>query len=87
VHKRAHKCVEVKAAHNEPYCEPVDFVEEGEHHQNEKNVENDATVTGITMLSEEESVEELARMLGGIEITEAVRNNAIEMKKMAKNQM
>ena len=53
----------------------------------EKNVENDATVTGITMLSEEESVEELARMLGGIEITEAVRNNAIEMKKMAKNQM
>ena len=53
----------------------------------EKSVENDATVTGITMLSEEESVEELARMLGGIEITEAVRNNAIEMKKMAKNQM
>ena len=53
----------------------------------EKSVENDATVTGITMLSEEESVEELARMLGGIEITEAVRNNAIEMKKMAKNQL
>ena len=50
-------------------------------------VKLDATVTGITMLSEEESVEELARMLGGIEITEAVRNNAIEMKKMAKNQM
>ena len=52
----------------------------------EKSVENDATVTGITMLSEEESVEELARMLGGIEITKAVRDNAIEMKKMAKNQ-
>lgn len=53
----------------------------------EKNIENDATVTGISMLSEEESIEELARMLGGMEITEAVRNNAIEMKKMAKNQV
>lgn len=52
----------------------------------EKSIENDATVTGISVLSEEESVEELARMLGGIEITEAVRNNALEMKKMAKNQ-
>ena len=53
----------------------------------EKSIENDATVTGISVLSEEESVEELARMLGGIEITEAVRNNAIEMKKMAKNSL
>ena len=52
----------------------------------EKSIENDATVTGISVLSEEESVEELARMLGGMEITEAVRNNALEMKKMAKNQ-
>ena len=53
----------------------------------EKSIENDATVTGISMLSEEESVEELARMLGGISITEAVRNNAVEMKKMAKNEL
>ena len=53
----------------------------------EKSIENDATVTGISVLTEEESVEELARMLGGIEITEAVRNNAIEMKKMAKNSL
>ncbi len=53
----------------------------------EKSIENDATVTGITMLSEEESVEELSRMLGGMSITEAVRNNAIEMKKMAKNEL
>ena len=51
----------------------------------EKSIENDATVTGISVLSEGESVEELARMLGGMEITEAVRNNAIEMKNMAKN--
>lgn len=53
----------------------------------EKSIENDSTVTGISMLSEEESVEELARMLGGMSITEAVRNNAIEMKKMAKNEL
>ncbi len=53
----------------------------------EKSVENDATLTGITMLSEEESVEELARMLGGMTITEAVLNNAAEMKKMAKNEL
>ena len=53
----------------------------------EKSIENDATVTGISMLSEKESVEELARMLGGMEITETVRANAIEMKKMAKNEL
>ena len=53
----------------------------------EKNIENDATVTGISVLSEEQSVEELARMLGGMSVTEAVRNNAIEMKKMAKNEL
>lgn len=53
----------------------------------EKSIENDATVTGISMLSEEESVEELARMLGGMTITEAVLNNAAEMKKMAKNEL
>ena len=50
----------------------------------EKNIENDETITRISALSEEESVDELARMLGGMSITEAVRNNAVEMKKMAK---
>ena len=53
----------------------------------EKSIENDATVTGISLLSEDESVEELARMLGGMSITKAVRDNAIEMKKMAKNEL
>lgn len=52
----------------------------------EKSIENDETITTIRGLSEEESVDELARMLGGMSITEAVRNNAIEMKKMAKNE-
>lgn len=52
----------------------------------EKNITDDTTLTGIRKLSEEESIEELARMLGGISITQAVRNNALEMKKMAKNE-
>lgn len=52
----------------------------------EKSIENDETITTIRGLSEEESVDELARILGGMSITEAVRNNAIEMKKMAKNE-
>ena len=49
----------------------------------EKLVENDTTVSHIHELSDEESVQELARMLGGVEITEKVVENAREMKKMA----
>lgn len=41
-------------------------------------------VTSIDRLSEEESLEELSRLLGGARITEAVRQNAGEMKKLAK---
>ena len=49
----------------------------------EKSVENDITVSHIHELSDEESVQELARMLGGVEITDKVVENAREMKKMA----
>ncbi len=49
----------------------------------EKSVENDTTVSRIHELSEDESVQELARMLGGVEITDTVLENAREMKKMA----
>lgn len=49
----------------------------------EKSVENDTTVSHIYELSDEESVQELARMLGGVEITDKVVENAREMKKMA----
>ena len=51
----------------------------------EKHVENERSVTDIKKLNEEESVEEVARMLGGASITEIVRNNAKEMKDLAKN--
>lgn len=49
----------------------------------EKSVENATTISRIHELSDEESVQELARMLGGVEITDTVIENAREMKKMA----
>ena len=51
----------------------------------EKCVEDGRTVTGIRRLDEKESIEEIARMLGGASITENVRNNAKEMKDLARN--
>ena len=51
----------------------------------DKHVENERSVTNIKRLDEEESIEEVARMLGGACITENVRNNAKEMKDLARN--
>lgn len=51
----------------------------------EKNVIEGNTETNITMLEEEASIDELARMLGGAKITSAVKENAREMKKLANN--
>ncbi|MEE1114815.1 MAG: DNA repair protein RecN, partial [Eubacterium sp.] len=48
-----------------------------------KQVENGSTTSRIHPLKEEESVEELARILGGAEITDAVVGNAKEMKQLA----
>lgn len=53
------------------------------HYLIEKSVRNQATVSNIRKLSGEESVNELARMLGGVEITDTVRQNAREMKELA----
>ncbi len=52
----------------------------------EKLVSGEATRTNIRPLTETESEEELARILGGVEITDAVRTNAREMKQLAKRQ-
>lgn len=54
------------------------------HFQIEKSVEEERTSTHIKELKENESVEELARMLGGAVITENVLNNAREMKDLAR---
>ncbi len=53
------------------------------HFAIEKEVGADASETKIRELSHEESLEELARLLGGAQITDAVRENAREMKEMA----
>lgn len=54
------------------------------HFQIEKKAAKERTVTTIRELGETESVEELARMLGGASITENVLNNAREMKDLAR---
>ena len=53
------------------------------HYLIEKATDGVKTVTKIERLTEERSVEELARMLGGASITDAVLENAREMKKLA----
>lgn len=54
------------------------------HYLIEKSTDGVKTVTQIEELSQTDSVEELARMLGGASITDAVRENAREMKLLAK---
>ncbi|MCR5670610.1 MAG: DNA repair protein RecN [Butyrivibrio sp.] len=49
----------------------------------EKGLDDGRTVTGIHSLEQEDSVKELARLLGSDEITETAISNAIEMKKTA----
>ena len=44
-----------------------------------KITDGKSTKTGITQLGEDERVEELARMLGGVEITKRTREHAAEM--------
>ncbi len=54
------------------------------HYAIEKSVEAGKTVTNISLLNSEEEIHELARILGGAQITETVRQSAAEMKKLAK---
>ena len=48
-----------------------------------KNVVNNATFSNIVLLEEKESITELARMLGGVKITDTVLESAKEMKELA----
>ncbi len=54
-----------------------------EHFVIEKDVTESASTTKIRLLDRQEAEEELARLLGGVEITEAVRKSAREMKELA----
>ena len=53
------------------------------HYFIEKKAEDAKTTTSITRLDRDGSIKELARMLGGVEITERVLDSAREMKDMA----
>lgn len=55
------------------------------HFYIEKNVEDGVTKTSISPLAEEKRIPELARMLGGEEISEAALKNAEELVCMAKH--
>lgn len=54
------------------------------HYCIEKGVVNGKTRTSISLLNSEQEIAELARILGGAEITETVMQSAHEMKKLAK---
>ncbi|MBR3811817.1 MAG: DNA repair protein RecN [Agathobacter sp.] len=54
------------------------------HYLIEKKVENNETHSNILKLKNEDSIHELARMLGGVEITDVVVKNAQEMKELAR---
>ena len=54
------------------------------HFRIEKHLESDATISAIHPLDEQGAVNELARMLGGAKITEAVLENARELLAAAK---
>ena len=49
----------------------------------EKSMKNDTTISTIRSLNQEESIVELARMLGGAKITDTTLKNAGEMKELA----
>ena len=53
------------------------------HYLIEKNVEKEKTITSIRLLSKEEEIEELARMIGGAKITETTIHTVTEMKGLA----
>lgn len=53
------------------------------HYKIEKSVIGQKTITQIQPLQDETSIAEIARMLGGVEITETVLQSAAEMKDMA----
>ena len=55
-----------------------------QHYMIEKVVSDQTTKTVICGLDEKESVDELSRILGGAKITDAVADNAREMKQLAK---
>ena len=57
------------------------------HYLIRKKAAQNMTKTEITVLSEEESVQELARLLGGAKVTPHIMESAREMKELAKREI
>ncbi|MFO7815564.1 MAG: DNA repair protein RecN [Halanaerobiales bacterium] len=59
----------------------------GDNHYyiNKSTGQDKKTVTSIRQLEKKETIEELARMLGGVKLTDTTKNHAREMFKMAKD--
>ena len=57
------------------------------HYLIQKQAKNNVTKTQILSLQEEDSIEELARLLGGANVTGIIRESAAEMKEMAKREI
>ncbi|MBQ8412496.1 MAG: DNA repair protein RecN [Lachnospiraceae bacterium] len=53
------------------------------HYLIEKNVENNKTITNIRKLTKAEEIREIARLLGGAQITDSIIHTATEMKGLA----
>ncbi|MEQ8205869.1 MAG: hypothetical protein RIA65_06825, partial [Woeseia sp.] len=51
----------------------------GQHLRINKSSDGKSTRTTVTVLKKDERIEELARMLGGVEITKRTRDHAAEM--------
>jgi DNA repair protein RecN (Recombination protein N) len=55
----------------------------GTHLRVAKNVKNGRTTTSVELLDEDRKIEEISRMLGGVDLTETARDHAREMLKAA----
>lgn len=53
------------------------------HYVIEKEVENNKTISKIRKLAKDEEIDELARIIGGADITDAIKSSAAEMKGLA----
>ena len=49
------------------------------HYHIEKEVKNNKTVTRVRQLDDRKREDEISRMLGGVEVTKAIRQTAAEM--------
>lgn len=56
------------------------------HYLIEKNTDGDKTATTVTLLDSESRIDELARIIGGVTVTDLTRQSAEEMLRLAKTQ-